>query len=94
MIVRWTTLAKQDLERIFTYIAKDNEPAALTVTKRIYNLIHTQLVIAPLSGRPGRITGTRELVLTDIPYIIAYRVIAEEIQILRILHTALRWPGD
>jgi len=92
MKVTWTKLAKQDLERIHFYIAKDDKTAALKVISRIYNSVHTQLVIAPLSGREGRVKTTRELVLSDIPYIITYRVVDEEIQIVRVLHTSLQWP--
>jgi toxin ParE1/3/4 len=45
-------------------------------------------------GRPGRVMGTRELVIGNLPYIIPYRVRDGEIEILRVLHTARRWPGD
>lgn len=92
MIVRWTTLAKSDLERIYEYIAADNQPAALRVIRQLYNAVHTQLLLAPLSGRVGRVASTRELVFSNLPYIIAYRVWKGELQVLRVLHTALRWP--
>jgi len=43
-------------------------------------------------GRVGRVKGTRELVLADIPYIIPYRVVGGEIEILTVMHAAQRWP--
>jgi plasmid stabilization system protein ParE len=43
-------------------------------------------------GRTGRIKGTNELVLTDIPYIIAYRVTPASVQILTVMHAAQKWP--
>ncbi len=43
-------------------------------------------------GRPGRVKGTRELVIVHPPYIAAYRVKKETIQILRVLHGARLWP--
>jgi toxin ParE1/3/4 len=43
-------------------------------------------------GRQGRVTNTREMVLTDIPYVIAYRVTDADIEILTILHTSQRLP--
>ncbi|EMS96039.1 hypothetical protein H009_19352 [Agrobacterium tumefaciens str. Cherry 2E-2-2] len=43
-------------------------------------------------GRVGRIRGTREAVLPDISYIIAYRV-GGDIEILTIIHTSQRWPS-
>lgn len=45
----------------------------------------------PAVGRVGRIKGTRELVLADIPYIVPYRV-TQTIEILTVLHTSQRWP--
>ena len=44
-------------------------------------------------GRPGRVLGTRELVIQGLPYIIPYRVRDNHVEILRVLHTARRWPG-
>ena len=43
-------------------------------------------------GRPGRVPGTRELVIPGTPYIVPYRVQGEAIQILRVYHSARRWP--
>jgi toxin ParE1/3/4 len=46
----------------------------------------------PRVDRPGRIEGTRELVFPGTPYIVAYRVAASEVIVLRILHSAQQWP--
>jgi toxin ParE1/3/4 len=46
----------------------------------------------PALGRPGRIIGTRELVVPDTPYIIPYRIKEDEIQILRVFHGSRKWP--
>lgn len=43
-------------------------------------------------GRPGRVKGTRELVVNGTPYRVVYRVEAEVVLILRVLHGAQRWP--
>jgi toxin ParE1/3/4 len=45
-------------------------------------------------GRPERVIGTRELVIGGLPYIIPYRVRVGDVEILRVLHTSRRWPGD
>ena len=42
-------------------------------------------------GRPGRVLGTRELVIGGLPYIIPYRVRDNYVDILRVLHTSRRW---
>lgn len=48
----------------------------------------------PESGRPGRVAGTRELVITETPYVAAYHVSGETVRILRVLHGAQQWPDD
>ena len=77
------------MEELVGYIAADNPSAAAMEAGRIMEAVK-QLTTHPASGRTGRVFGTRELVLP--PYIIAYRVKGETIQILRILHEARRFP--
>jgi plasmid stabilization system protein ParE len=48
----------------------------------------------PEMGRPGRIEGTRELVISRTPYIAAYRILGGTVQILRVLHGAQQWPEE
>jgi len=43
-------------------------------------------------GRPGRIEGTRELVVSGTPYIAAYRIVGDTVRVLRVLHGAQQWP--
>jgi len=46
----------------------------------------------PEMGRPGRVPGTRELLIPRTPFIVPYRLVGNTIQILRIFHGARRWP--
>ncbi len=71
--IRYTRRALGRLRHIGEWIARDNPAAAERVVARIASAIDLLRDHADL-GRPGRLAGTRELVLTDIPYIIAYRV--------------------
>ena len=48
----------------------------------------------PMSGRIGRVGGTRELVIQRTPYIAAYRIHADRVRILRILHGSRLWPDE
>jgi toxin ParE1/3/4 len=50
------------------------------------------LALYPQLGRPGRVKGTRELIISGSPFIAVYRVKKTRIEILRILHWARRWP--
>ena len=43
-------------------------------------------------GKPGRVQGTRELVAHR-SYILIYAVKADQVQVLRLLHTARQWPS-
>lgn len=92
--IKWTELANQDLDNIESYIFEDNPSAAINVILRIIEAVETLLTEYPECSRAGRILGTRELVLTDIPYIIPYRVKDNYIEILRVLHTSRQYPAE
>jgi plasmid stabilization system protein ParE len=89
--VRWTKRAIGRLNEIGAHIASDNTSAAARVIGAI-TLGVERLGTAPGRGRPGRIRGTRELVVVGTPYIVAYRVRASDIEILTIQHGAQLWP--
>ncbi|MGJ4948101.1 type II toxin-antitoxin system RelE/ParE family toxin [Bradyrhizobium sp. HKCCYLS20291] len=89
--IRWTRRALQRLDEIGSYIAKDNPGAAARVVARIVLRVES-LAARPEMGRPGRVTGTRELVLADVPYIVPYRLTQSGIEVLTVMHTAQKWP--
>ena len=90
MIV-WSDTAKSHLLHLDEYLSERNPDAAEMQVYRIFSTIGT-LEDLPLIGKPGRIAGTRELVVPATPYVVAYRIEDEVIQILAILHGAQRWP--
>ena len=79
------------LEDIAERIAADNPAAAVRMVTRIRTAVE-RLAALPQAGRPGRVTGTRELIISGTPYIVPYRVKGEAVQIITILHSAQRWP--
>lgn len=87
----WSQFARHDRRAIYAYIATDDPHAAAGVDERI-EIAAEQLISFPESGRPGRVDGTRELVVGRIPYIIPYRIVGDVIRILRVLHGAQLWP--
>jgi toxin ParE1/3/4 len=89
--LRWTKLALIDLNEAFAYIAEDNSQAAASVAARIAELTRN-LIQHPGMGRPGRVPDTRELVISGTPYIVAYRVRGDKVEVLRVLHAARKWP--
>jgi plasmid stabilization system protein ParE len=92
MKLRWLRLALRELEEEAAYIARDDERTAALVVKRIFEAV-SKLPSEPGMGHPGRIPGTRELVVRQTHYIVPYRVRGEEVQILRIFHTARKRPN-
>lgn len=89
--VDWLHLALRDMREIALHIARDSPEAAKAVVSRIW-LEGRGLCLLADRGRPGRVPGTRELVLTDMPYFLAYRVKGKSVQILRVIHTSRQWP--
>jgi toxin ParE1/3/4 len=93
MQVRWTAPAAQDLEEITLYIQRENESAASTVAKTLFDSANS-LDRLPSRGRIGRIPGTRELVVAGLPYIVVYQVKRTTIEILHVYHGARNWPAE
>jgi toxin ParE1/3/4 len=89
--VVWLRTALRNLDEAAAWIARDRPAAATRVVQRIRRATE-RLAEHPESGRPGRVAGTRELVVPGLPYILPYRVREDRVEILRVLHTARRWP--
>jgi len=89
--VRWLRTALGNLEAEANYIAEDNPAAARRLVRTVFQAAHL-LKKNPAIGRPGRVAGTRELVVPGTPYIIPYRVRADAVEILRVFHAARKWP--
>ncbi len=87
MIV-WTRSAVNDLDALRTIAELDPRSRGARRVIEAVSLLETTAHL----GRPGRVKGTRELVLVDVPYLVAYRVVAGTVEVLRVLHTARRWP--
>lgn len=88
--VEWSSAARADLLAIVDYISDDNPDAAQRLKDDIVTKA-AQLPARPALYRPGRIAGTREMVVRA-NYIIVYAADALAVRILRILHAAQQWP--
>jgi len=91
MKLKWTRVALQDLRHLHEYIAEDNPSAANRMATRIQDATQ-RFKNRPQMGRPGRVQGARELVIAGSPYIVVYILGDSEIQIVAIIHSAVRWP--
>jgi toxin ParE1/3/4 len=93
MRLKFTARAVRDLRNIREYIARDNPVAARRVKEQIISSIR-QLEAFQGKGRPGRVSGTREIVIPTTPYLVPYRVRNEVMETLAVYHAARKWPDE
>jgi toxin ParE1/3/4 len=74
------------------FIELDDPTAARRTALRIVAAVETLIPANPKVGRPGRVSGTRELVIARTPFIVPYRLREGTIEVLRVFHGARRWP--
>lgn len=91
MRIRWLRKALRNLDDEASHIAADDPAAARLVAKRVLDAVAMLEEQAGL-GRPGRVPGTRELIVAKTRYIVPYRVRGEVVEILRVFHTSRRLP--
>jgi toxin ParE1/3/4 len=89
--LRWTDGAVENLRSAHDYLEAEDPDAASDVVDRIISAVE-RLEQFPHMGRAGRVEGSRELVVTGTPFVVAYRVKGESVQILAVLHGARKWP--
>lgn len=91
MEIVWRPIALDDLEQARRYVEEHNPRAAERLWRRILTAVE-RLGALPGLGRPGRVEGTRELVVPRTPYIVAYTVIGDQVMILSVIHSSRQWP--
>jgi plasmid stabilization system protein ParE len=79
------------LDNAVEYIAADKPTVAANVALKIWNATQ-RLDDQPGMGRPGRVSGTRELVVPGLPYILPYVEKEGAVFILRVMHASMKWP--
>jgi toxin ParE1/3/4 len=90
--IEWTEQATLQLDQSHDYIALSNsEEVADRIAMQIVTTVQ-QLTTFPMSGRPGRVSGTRELVISGTPFIAVYAIDRDRVVILAIYHGARQWP--
>jgi toxin ParE1/3/4 len=93
MKIVWTARARRHLREAFEYWSREeSENAADRMLDRIFSVVEL-LERNPEMGRHGRIPTTRELVLNPLPFLLAYRVRRNKIEIIALLHGSRKWPG-
>jgi addiction module RelE/StbE family toxin len=91
-VIKWTEQATQQLDQAHDYIALSNsKEVAGRITMQIVTSVQ-QLTAFPMAARAGRVPGTRELVISNTPFIAAYAVEKADIVVLAVYQGAQRWP--
>jgi toxin ParE1/3/4 len=93
MQVIWLPQAAEDLEALRRYIEQYDPQAAAQVAQRIRAAV-VMLRKLPGVGHPGRVIGTRELLVPRTRYILPYRVVGDRLEIVAVFHSSRRWPEE
>lgn len=91
MRIKWLKKATRNLDAAASYVARDDPEVAQKMYAHIRKSVDA-LMDHPEMGRPGKIFGTRELVITGYPYIVPYRIKGKVVQVLRVFHTSQKLP--
>lgn len=91
MKIVWTRRATRHLHAAYEYWRPDD--AADLMLDRIFSAVEL-LDRHPELGRSGRVANTRELPLHPLPFLLAYRVRRNKIEIAALLHGARKWPAS
>ena len=91
MIIVWSPGAIEHLAHLRSSIARDNSKAADRIASVLLEAVE-RLAELPNLGRPGRVAGTRELVVPGTPYVIPYRLRGDRLEVIAVFHGRQKWP--
>ncbi len=83
-------MALADRDAIMVHIGADNPAAAIELDLE-FEAKAEMARTRPTLYKPGRVKGTREIVVRP-NYVMVYRVVAGDVEVLRVLHAAQQWP--
>jgi toxin ParE1/3/4 len=89
----WAQTARRDIKHLHAYVQEHDPAAADRLAATILESVES-LVRFPARGRPGRLPGTRELVIAGTPYLVPYMVEGDVLVVLAVLHGARQWPPE
>lgn len=92
--VQWAREAEQDLDRIISYYF---EKAGLRVAEDIYGRIKAQVATLktfPHRCRPGQVAGTKEYIVSRLPYMVIVDITGDTVLVLGVVHSSRKYPPD
>ena len=91
MTIVWSPRAIEHLAHLRAYIARDNPEAAHRIAGALLAAVE-RVAERPSLGRPGRVAGTRELVVAGTPFVIPYRLRGDRLEVIAVFHGRQKWP--
>jgi toxin ParE1/3/4 len=88
-----SSLAEADMLAVWEYIAQDNIAAADRMIDRFTDAFERATQFPEASERYSHAKGEFRIMLVS-PYLIFYRIVGDEIDIVRVLHGARRWEDS
>jgi toxin ParE1/3/4 len=89
--VVWSPRAIDHRTHLRAFIARDNPRTANRIAATLLEAAE-RLAELPGLGRPGRVAGTRELLVPGTPYIVPYRLRGDRLEVIAVCHTSRKWP--
>lgn len=93
MKLRWLRSGSGSHRHHVSFIAAENPAAAARVRRHIRTVV-LRLCQFPQSGRVGQIPGTREFIVSGMPYVVVYRINEDYVEILRVFHSSMNWMNE
>ena len=93
MEIVWLPRALENLKEIKEYIDKDSPQSAKKVAEKIIRTVSI-LRDQPNIGKASLINGFRELQVSNLPFVIPYKVVDNKVIIVRVFHLKqkpVRW---
>jgi toxin ParE1/3/4 len=99
MPIEWSRHASQDIRSLRLFGNRRDSNSGTRMARKVTASVAKLFALSEDSGkkevgRTGRVTGTRELVIADTPFIVPYRVQYGQVEILRVFHHSLPWPDQ
>ena len=88
--LRWSARALEEADNLASYIGERNQSAGENLIERL-EFCAKRLAEFPYMHRAGRVSGTREAVISP-NYVLVYRVTADAVEVINVLHARQQYP--
>jgi plasmid stabilization system protein ParE len=87
----WSPRASEHLAHLRAHIARESPGAAGRIAAAVGAAVE-RVAERPALGRPGRVSGIRELVVAGTPFVVPYRIRGDRLEVIAVVHGRQKWP--